>query len=65
MFTCFSACIVYEKGTNISRGFGYVTFHNEKDAEEAIKGVDGMVCLVFIVEIEKVSGFEFFCKSVS
>ena len=34
---------MYEKGTNVSRGFGYVTFSNEKDAEEAIKGVDGMV----------------------
>lgn len=35
-------CIVYEKGSHVSRGFGYVTFRTEKDAEEAIKGVDGM-----------------------
>ena len=36
------ACIVTEKGTGKSRGFGYVTFAHKHDAEEAIKAIDGL-----------------------
>ena len=44
----FPACIVTEKGTGKSRGFGYVTFANKQDAEEAIKAIDGLVsCVTF------------------
>ena len=32
-----------EKGTGKSRGFGYVTFFDQQDAEEAIKAIDGLV----------------------
>jgi hypothetical protein len=42
----FLACIVTEKGTGKSRGFGYVTFINQNDAEEAIKAIDGLVSLI-------------------
>jgi RNA recognition motif-containing protein len=39
---------VTEKGTGKSRGFGYVTFANKQDAEEAIKAIDGLVsCVTF------------------
>ena len=37
------AYIVTEKGTGKSRGFGYVTFFDQQDAEEAIKAIDGLV----------------------
>lgn len=42
------ACIVTEKGTGNSRGFGYVKFENQEDAAGAIKAADGLVKFAFI-----------------
>jgi RNA recognition motif-containing protein len=40
---------VTEKGTGKSRGFGYVTFVNQHDAQEAIKAIDGLVGVGWIL----------------
>lgn len=35
------AKVIYDRETDRSRGFGFVTFANKEDAEDAIRGLDG------------------------
>lgn len=44
--SCLSSClanIVRNKVTNKSKGFGYVTFETEEDAEKALVNMNGKV----------------------
>ena len=40
-----AAKVVYDRDTNRSRGFGFVTLENEQDVEKAIDNMDGRVKL--------------------
>jgi cold-inducible RNA-binding protein len=39
--TIVDAAIITDRGTGRSRGFGFVTFENPADAEEAVKQMNG------------------------
>ena len=41
-----AAMVIRDKVRQVSRGFGFVTYENPMDAEEAVKHMDGKVGLV-------------------
>ena len=45
----FLALVVRDKETGESKGYGFVTFENPKEAKDAINGADGAVCIILII----------------
>ena len=43
-----SVLVIRDKITSKSRGYGFVTFENPLDAEDAAKGMEGTVSWLFI-----------------
>lgn len=39
----FSVLIIRDKKSHLPRGYAFVTFENPLDADDAVKGIDGMV----------------------
>jgi len=57
----FAVLLKRDQQTNKSRGFGFITFENPSDADEAVKQLDKKVCfywkqmkiITFLIALEK------------